>query len=64
MAGEPQGKCDTTLTDRYAIDCKCGTYPDNLGPCLAFLPGADPSRCVYCDHKVECHDALKRVERS
>jgi RNA ligase (TIGR02306 family) len=36
-------------------DCRCGTYAGNLGPCQTFLLGADPGRCVYCDHTVECH---------
>jgi len=31
---------------------------NRLGPCKTFLPGADSSRCVYCDHMVECHHAV------
>lgn len=57
--GEPQGRCETTLTERFAYpDCTCGTYPDNLGPCKTFEAGGDPDRCVYCDHVVECHAAI------
>lgn len=51
-----EGHCETTLTERFFYpDCQCGTYAGNLGPCKTFLGGADPLRCVYCDHKIECH---------
>ena len=50
-----QGRCETTLTERYANPkCICGTYPDNLGPCLTFGINA-AGRCVYCDHDARCH---------
>lgn len=59
----PQGKCETTLTERFAYpDCRCGTYEGNLGPCKTFLPGADSKRCVYCDHIVECHQAVQSAK--
>jgi len=54
-----QGKCETTLTERFAYpDCKCSTYEGNLGPCKTWEPGGDPTRCVYCDHDAACHIAL------
>lgn len=54
-----QGRCETTLTERFAFDeCVCGTYPDNMGPCRTFAVGANPMRCVYCDHKIGCHTAI------
>lgn len=60
--GTPQGRCETTLTERFAYpDCKCGTYPGNLGPCKTFEQGAEPGFCVYCMHKIECHDAIKTL---
>lgn len=56
---EGQGRCETTLTERFENRaCQCGTYQGNLGPCKTFLLGADPGRCVYCDHTVECHETL------
>lgn len=59
MTGAPQGRCDTTLTERFAHPvCACGTYEGNLGPCKVFEAGMDPERCVYCDHKGECHAAI------
>jgi hypothetical protein len=63
--GAPQGRCDTTLTERFAYPgCKCGTYEGNLGPCKTFETGAS-DRCVYCDHGRECHDAiLSAAEKS
>ena len=54
-----QGKCDTTLTDCFAIDCKCNTYEGNLGVCLTWLRGSNGA-CVYCDHSYECHKNLKK----
>lgn len=58
-SGEAQGRCETTLTERFAYpECKCGTYPENLGPCKTWETGANPERCVYCDHKIECHKAV------
>lgn len=54
-----QGRCETTLTERFEYpNCKCGTYPKNLGPCKTFLPGANPTRCAYCDHDIHCHEAV------
>jgi hypothetical protein len=62
MVHESQGICETTLTERFALpECGCGTYPENLGPCKTFEPGANPERCVYCDHKIECHRAVGGV---
>jgi len=57
-----QGPCETTLTERFEVDCTCGTYPDNLGPCATFELGgiAVIARCVYCDHTEVCHDKVKR----
>lgn len=56
---EYQGRCGITQTERFRFDeCKCGTYVGNLGPCKTYLPGADPERCVYCDHKLVCHEAV------
>lgn len=54
----PQGLCDTTGTPRFKIDCKCNTYKENLGSCLNFLAGINLERCVYCEHKIECHNKL------
>lgn len=49
------GRCDTTMTDRFAVDeCICITYPDNLGPCATFTLGAN-GNCAYCDHNEDCH---------
>ena len=49
-----QGLCSTTQTERFEVkDCKCPTYPGNLGPCITFEKGAN-GRCVYCDHEKEC----------
>lgn len=54
-----QGLCETTLTERFEyVDCKCGTYHNNLGPCKTFELGANPGHCVYCDHARECHEAV------
>ena len=50
-----QGLCDTTLTERFwPVNCECDTYPNNLGPCAEPEIQRD-GRCVYCDHKPECH---------
>jgi hypothetical protein len=62
----PQGKCDTTVTERFAYpDCKCDTYPGNLGPCQGFVEGSKrrgaQSRCVFCDHGVACHKAVAEL---
>lgn len=55
-----QGLCETTLTERFSFEeCVCGTYPDNLGPCRSFVPGANPRRCVYCAHRIGCHTAIR-----
>lgn len=63
MKGDPQGRCETTLTERFENDdCRCGTYVDNTGPCKTFVAGVDAERCVYCDHKAVCHPAPLRVE--
>jgi hypothetical protein len=57
--GEPQGRCDTTLTERFAYpDCKCGTYPGNQGPCKDWEPSGNPLFCVYCAHGRACHEAV------
>lgn len=54
-----QGKCETTLTERFEYAaCSCNTYEGNLGPCKGFEAGSDPKRCVYCDHTIACHQAL------
>ena len=54
-----QGRCKTTLTERFEYpECRCGTYEGNLGPCKTFEEGAEIGRCVYCDHKIECHEGL------
>lgn len=53
-----QGLCETTLTERFECpECRCGTYPDNLGPCKTFETEAN-GRCVYCDHAIECHNLI------
>jgi len=58
MLGDQQGRCETTLTERFEIGrCSCGTYPGNLGPCETFEPGAN-SRCAYCDHGGPCHQVV------
>lgn len=50
-----QGRCDTTLTERFANSaCQCPTYPENLGPCQTFETGGN-GQCVYCDHSQKCH---------
>lgn len=57
--GTPQGRCETTHTERFKNNaCRCQTYEGNLGPCKSFLAAADPARCVYCDHNAECHQAV------
>lgn len=62
--GTPQGRCETTLTERFANpQCRCATYPGNLGPCKTFECGAG-ERCVYCDHSDECHAALASTGRA
>jgi hypothetical protein len=56
-----QGVCDTTLTERFEyLLCNCGTYPFNLGPCLTWTPNNE-NRCVYCDHGLECHQAISQL---
>lgn len=61
-APRSQGLCETTLTERFDDPlCRCGTYPDNLGPCQLFVAGSNPNRCVYCDHGTECHEHIKGV---
>lgn len=56
------GRCETTLTDRYAVDeCNCATYPDNLGPCITFTEG-DNGNCAYCDHNELCHSRVWPIE--
>ena len=59
MSANSQGRRDTIQAERYEIDCDCGTYPDNLGPCATFHRGCF-NRCVYCDHKIECHQIVLR----
>lgn len=50
-----QGRCEITLTERFENeDCRCPTYPGNLGPCTDHLEGAN-GRCTYCDHELLCH---------
>jgi len=64
----PQGRCDVTLTERFAQpNCTCDTYPGNLGPCADHEPGGRLGYCVYCDHALTCHpaefpDDIKRSE--
>lgn len=49
------GLCDTTSTERFeAEDCKCDTYPTNLGPCNNHEEGGRKGYCVYCDHQLNC----------
>lgn len=56
----PQGRCEMTLTERFEYpDCCCGTYEGNLGPCKTFEEGAAKGRCVYCDHGIACHEAIR-----
>ena len=56
-----QGRCPTTLTLRYENpDCRCDTYPGNLGPCAAFEVGMSGD-CVYCEHNEECHRRLLEI---
>ena len=60
MEDKSQGRCETTLTERFAYrGCQCGTYDGNLGPCKTWESGADPTRCVYCDHTYACHEAIR-----
>ena len=50
--------CDTTSTPRFPIPagkCHCGTYPENLGPCLEYSPDGKDGRCPYCAHGRDCH---------
>ena len=49
--------CETTLTERFAVeDCQCPTYEENEGPCATYVVGASSAElCVYCDHTEECH---------
>lgn len=57
--GEAQGRCETTLTERFANPaCFCRTYEGNLGPCKTFEVGAKYGFCIYCDHTLTCHEAL------
>lgn len=57
-----QGPCETTLTPRFQIpDCACGTYEENLGPCLTWWQGAAVGRCVYCEHGLDCHVKLSKM---
>lgn len=57
-AGDSQGMCETTSTERfYNPLCACKTYPTNLGPCASFEMGGN-GRCVYCDHEAQCHKEL------
>ena len=61
MLGDQQGRCETTLTERFDYpDCSCGTYEGNLGPCKTYEEGAS-GRCVYCEHDIECHHAIAEV---
>lgn len=59
---EPQGLCDTTLTERFKnSNCRCATYPGNKGPCQRFEAGAN-GNCAYCDHERACHVVGERAE--
>ena len=59
VAGLAQGQCSTTLTHRFWIsNCECGTYEENLGPCMTWNEGNEVGRCVYCDHDIACHRKL------
>jgi hypothetical protein len=56
--GQSQGKCETTLTERFSYPpCHCGTYEGNLGPCKTYEQGAS-GQCVYCEHDLACHLGL------
>lgn len=48
-------RCETTLTMRYPVACQCGSIGSGIGPCVHWEPGANPERCVYCDHIQACH---------
>lgn len=53
--GQSQGLCSTTDTERFVnVECRCSTYPENLGPCAEFESGSN-GRCVFCDHTRKCH---------
>ena len=60
--GDLQGRCDTTSTWRlFNPDCKCKTYPQNMGPCVTWCKGGRERcggeyTCSYCDHRLECHE--------
>lgn len=53
----PLPHCETTDTPRLTrpVDCKCDTYPDNMGPCLTFCSDGRNKKCPYCDHELVCH---------
>lgn len=53
-------RCETTQTLRYPVKCACGSVESGIGPCASWLTGANPERCVYCDHVEECHHAVAR----
>lgn len=54
-----QGRCDTTLTERFENpDCTCLTYAGNLGPCADHGGPSNNGRCVYCDHEMHCKPYL------
>jgi hypothetical protein len=49
--------CDTTMMERAPrTKCPCDTYPENLGPCAAFVASQREDYCA-CDHKTSCHRA-------
>lgn len=51
-------RCETTMTMRYPVDCKCGAVGSGIGPCVHWEPelGAVVNgRCSYCDHIEACH---------
>ena len=56
-----QGRCDVTETLRFEPEnCKCPTYPGNLGPCAKHELGAN-GRCVYCDHNLDCKPKVEKA---
>lgn len=63
--GEPQGRCDTTMTERFVNPlCRCSTYAGNHGPCMTYEVGGNAFKCVYCDHNAICHIELLTAENA
>ena len=56
MPRKSQGRCATTMVERFENpDCRCSTYDGNLGPCALFHRGSN-GQCVYCDHEESFHE--------